>query len=136
MSASENKRVMETIFAGLAKGDPSAFRESIAEDLRWVVMGSTEWSGAYEGKADVMDRLMRPLFAQFADTYTNTAHRFIAEGDSVVVECEGRVTAKSGKLYNNHYCWVCRLEGGKLTEVIEYMDTQHLAAALDAPGAD
>jgi len=77
-----------------------------------------------------MQDLMRPLFAQFADQYINTAQTFIAEGDRVV-ECRGKVTTKSGKPYDNQYCWVCRLEGGKLKEVIEYMDTELVAKVLE-----
>ena len=44
-----------------------------------------------------MTDLMRPLFAQFAGQYTNSAHRFIAEGDWVVVECRGKVNTKAGQ---------------------------------------
>ena len=78
-----------------------------------------------------MQDLMRPLFAQFADQYINTAQTFIAEGDRVVVECRGKVTTKSGQPYNNQYCWVCRVEDGKLKEVIEYMDTELVAKVLE-----
>ena len=57
------------------------------------------------------------------------------EGDWVVVQCRGRVTTKSGAPYNNTYCYVCRLAGGKLHELIEYCDTQLIATALDPPQA-
>lgn len=77
--------------------------------------------------------MLAPLFAQFADQYTNTAQRFIAEDDVVVVECRGRVMTKAGKPYNNRYCWVCRLEDGRLRELVEYMDTELVATALHAP---
>jgi ketosteroid isomerase-like protein len=72
----------------------------------------------------VLKELMAPLFANFADQYRNTAQRFIAEDDYVVVECRGEVTTKSGKPYNNTYCYVCRISDGKLKELTEYMDTQ------------
>jgi ketosteroid isomerase-like protein len=133
MSAAENKRLLQEIFAGLAKGDGKRFRDSLAEDVRWTLAGTTKWSGTYEGKQAVLDTLLRPLFAQFADQYTNTAHRFIAEGEYVVVECRGRVTTKSGKPYHNSYCWVCRIADGKLVELTEYMDTALVASALGDP---
>jgi ketosteroid isomerase-like protein len=135
VSAAENKRLMQEIFAGLAKGDGRPFRDSLAENFRWTLTGTTKWSKTYEGKRAVIDELLRPLFAQFADQYTNTAHRFIAEGEYVVVECRGRVTTKSGKPYHNSYCWVCRFADGKLQELTEYMDTALVAAALDDPTA-
>jgi ketosteroid isomerase-like protein len=135
VSSADNKRLMQEIFAALSKGDGKPFRDSLAEDVRWSLMGTTKWSGTYEGKRAVIKELLRPLFAQFADQYPNSAHRFIAEGDYVVVECRGRVTTKSGKPYHNSYCWVCRIADGKLQELTEYMDTALVAAALGDPNA-
>jgi ketosteroid isomerase-like protein len=51
----------------------------------------------------------------------------------VVVESRGRVTTKTGKPYNNTYCWVCRLTDGRLRSLTEYMDTQLLSEVLAAP---
>jgi uncharacterized protein len=133
VTAADNKRLMQQIFAGLSKGDGKPFRDSLADDFRWILTGTTKWSRTYEGKRAVIDELLRPLFAQFADQYTNTAHRFIAEDDYVVVECRGRVTTKSGKPYHNSYCWVCRIADGKLVELTEYMDTALVATALGDP---
>ena len=76
---------------------------------------------------------MAPLFANFATRYTNHATRFIAEDDFVVVECRGNVTTKSGQPYNNSYCYVCRMSGGKLTELTEYLDTELVTKVLSAP---
>ena len=134
-TATENKQLLQYIFAELAKGNGKPFVDSLAEDFCWTIPGTTKWSRSYRGKRVVLDELMRPLFAKFADRYTNTAHRFIAEGEHVVVECRGRVTTKSGKPYNNTYCWVCRVADGQLHEVMEYMDTELLTTALGDPGA-
>jgi uncharacterized protein len=81
----------------------------------------------------VLSDLLTPLFSQFADRYTNTPVRFIAEGEYAVVECRGQVTTKKGKLYNNSYCWVWRLTDGKLRSLTEYLDTQLVVEALTAP---
>ncbi len=133
MNAGENKQLMRTIFSELAKGNGKPFSEAMADDFCWTVTGSTAWSRTYRGKQAVMDELMRPLFAQFADRYVNSASRIVAEDDIVVVECKGRVTTRSGKPYNNTYCYVCRLEGGKLKELTEYCDTALIADALGEP---
>jgi len=125
------KQLLQTIFAGLARGDSRAFVDSLADDFCWTLTGTTKWSGTYRGKEAVMRDLMRPLFANFETRYTNTAQRFIAEGDWVVVECRGEVQTQRGQRYDNQYCWVCRVEEGKLKEVIEYMDTALVAAVLE-----
>ena len=131
IQSNPNKQLLQDIFAGLARGDSKPFALSLADDFCWTLTGTTAWSRTYRGKQEVMTELMRPLFDNFADQYTNTAQRFIAEGDWVVVECQGKVMTKAGKPYNNRYCWVCRVEGGQLKEVIEYMDTQLVATALE-----
>jgi len=131
MGAAENKQLMQSIFSELSKGNGKPFVESLADDFCWTITGSTKWSGTYRGKEAVITELLRPLFAQFADQYTNTAHRFIAEDDYVVVECHGRVTTKAGAPYNNTYCWVCRITDGKLQELTEYMDTELVTTALE-----
>jgi uncharacterized protein len=132
MGAAENKQLLQNIFSELSKGNGNPFVESLADDICWTIIGSTKFSRTYSGKQAVLNELLRPLFAQFADQYTNTAHRFIAEDDYVVVECRGRVTTKSGAPYNNTYCWICRVAEGKLQELTEYLDTELVTAALGA----
>lgn len=135
MNAAENKQILQNIFSELSKGNGKPFVDSLADDFCWTIPGTTKWSKTYRGKQAVLDDLFKPLFACFADQYTNTAHRFIAEDDYVVVECRGRVNTKAGVPYNNTYCYVCRLEQGRLKELTEYMDTELVTAALGEPAS-
>ena len=88
------------------------------------MVGDLSWQGRGAGET------VAALFEQFANRYTNALHRIVAEGDYVVIECRGKVTTKTGKPYNNTYCWVCRVADGKLTELTEYMDTELVATVL------
>jgi uncharacterized protein len=133
MDAAENKRLMQDVFAQLAAGNGRPFVDALADDIRWRIIGTTDWSGTWEGKDAVQARLLGPLFEQFATRYRNRAIRLIAEDDFVVIECRGDVTTKAGRPYNNTYCYVCRLEGGKVRELTEYCDTELLAEALTPP---
>ncbi|HEX6389041.1 MAG TPA: nuclear transport factor 2 family protein [Solirubrobacteraceae bacterium] len=130
-----NKDLLEDAFAALAEGDGSRFTGLFADDFTWTLTGTTPWSGTYSGKDAVWRDLLRPLLKQFAGPYTNRALRFVAEGDIVVVECRGHVETTSGKIYANSYCYICRFAGGKLRELVEYMDTDHLMQVLDPPYA-
>lgn len=132
-NSAENKAKMKFVMSELAKGNRIPFGEIMADDFCWKMMGTTAWSGTYQGKKAVGRDLMKPLFDNFADQYTNTAHRFIAEDDFVVVECEGKVNTKSGRPYNNTYCYVCKFSHGKLIELTEYMDTQLVVDVLEKP---
>jgi uncharacterized protein len=133
MDAAENKAVMREVFDELAKGNGRPFVAVLAEDVRWTIIGTTEWSGTWEGKRAVQTGLLDPLFAQFATRYRNRAIRMIAEDDHVVIECRGDVTTTERRPYRNTYCYVCRLAEGKVRELTEYCDTELLTRALTPP---
>lgn len=130
MNGTENKKLLEEIFSELAKGNPRPFVEAMADDFNWTVTGSTKWSKTYTGKSTVLRELFSLLSERIDGRITTIPDRFIAEGDYVVVEAHGRNTTKSGKPYNNRYCFVFRIAGGRLKEVTEYLDTELVTTAL------
>lgn len=131
MNAIENKKLMQEIFAGLTQGNPRPFVTAMADDFSWTVTGTTRWSKTYAGKQAVLTELFGILQSRVAGQIRITAERFIADGDFVVVEAHGsNNTTTAGKPYNNRYCFVFRLAGGKLKEVTEYLDTELVTAAL------
>ena len=123
MSAADNKRLLQNVFAELAAGNGRPFVEIMAEDVAWTITGTTGWSRTYRGKRAVIDRLLTPLNKRFAEPYRASAQRIIAEDDHVVVESRGAATTREGRPYNNAYCYIFRLAGGKVREITEYMDT-------------
>jgi uncharacterized protein len=133
MTASDNKKLVEHIFNETAEGNWQPLIETLTEDFRFILTGSTKWARVYDGKAEVLAKLFAPLRAKLADKIVNTAVRIIAEGDIVVVEARGRNTTIEGKAYNNFYCYVLRLEGGRLKEWTEYADSALVNAVLGDP---
>ena len=57
MSAADNKRLMETIFAAIAAGDRTPFVESVADNVTMRVTGQYSWSQTFRGK----EALLRDL---------------------------------------------------------------------------
>jgi ketosteroid isomerase-like protein len=130
MNAAENKDLMQTIFGELAQGNSRPLVEAMADDFCWTVTGNNRWSGTYRGKQAVLDQLLAVLRARIDGRVKTIAHRFVAEGDIVVVEARGNNTTKEGRPYHNSYCFVIRLADGKLKEITEYMDTELVTAVL------
>jgi len=125
----DNRALLTAVFDGLAQGDGRRFVEAMAEDFTWIMIGSTDWSGVYRGKAAVRGELLRPLMTRF-EYYRNAARRFIVEGDWAAVQCTGDARTVEGKRYDNTYCWVVRFRDGELVELTEYMDTELVRQAL------
>jgi ketosteroid isomerase-like protein len=130
MSSTENKQLVEAIFAELAQGNSRPLVEAMAEDFRWTVTGTTQWSKTYAGKQAVVNELFGTLRSRIAGRIKTIADRLIAEDDHVVVEARGSNTTIAGQPYNNRYCFVFRLSGGKLQEVTEYLDTELVTRTL------
>ena len=132
MTATENKQLLQHIFAELAKSNARPFVDAMADDFRWTMLGSNAWAGTYDGKQVVVDKLFAALRTKM-DRITTIAHRFIADGDHVAVEARGANTTKAGVPYCNTYCFVFRLRDGKLAELTEYMDSELVTAVLGDP---
>jgi uncharacterized protein len=123
MSTLKNKKLMQDIFAELSKGNDRLFIDSMADDMKWVWMGSGQWSRTFDGKNEVLGELWSAVQKTLKPPYTVVAHNFIADGDYVTVEAVGQNSTPDGKTYHNKYCWVCQIMDGKIRELKEYMDT-------------
>ena len=132
MNAAENKELVQEIFAELATGNARPFVGHIADDFSWTVTGTTKWSRTYAGKEAVIRELFGSLGELLTPPITTIAQRFIADDDFVVVEARGKNTTKDGVPYNNSYCFVIRMVGGKLQELTEYLDTEMVTTVLGA----
>ena len=119
----ENGKIVTEVLNALAQGDTAPFADAMADDFTWRMMGHGNWGKVYQGKRAVRDQMFRPLIAQYADRYTNTPATILADGDFVIVESRGAVTTKTGKAYNNRYCFVIEMADGKMRELREYCDT-------------
>lgn len=130
-----NKKLIEQIFAAAANPDPAVrdralFIASLADDAKWVVTGQYSWSRTFTGKQSILNDLHGHVRSLLAERTRTIAHRFIADGDYVVVEAKGDNVTKEGARYDNDYCLVYRLENGKITEVREYCDSVLAEKAL------
>ena len=123
MSSEQNRRIIAEAFDGLSRADPTAFIDAMADDFTWIIEGQSKLSRRFDGKQAVQDELVPALFANFATPYRNIPEEVIADGDRVVVLARGEVKTVRGEDYDNSYCFVIRMRGGKMVELREYCDT-------------
>jgi ketosteroid isomerase-like protein len=130
MGAAENKKLIQSMFAELSRGNGAGYLDGLADDVQFTIMGTTKYSGTFRGKQDVVNRLLTPLMSELDGGLEVTPDAFIAEGDTVVMQGRGRSKTKTGKSYNNSYCQVFRIAGGKVKEITEYLDTELVTQAF------
>jgi hypothetical protein len=133
VTQTENKALVQAIMEARSRRDHTPFIAAMSDDFVWRIIGSTAWSGEYVGKSDVLERLLKPLYAQFEAPSRIMATNILADGDYVVVQCHGDATTRSGQRYANTYCFVLRMAAGQLREMTEYMDTALVERVLQPP---
>ena len=131
MSTSDNKKVVENLLS-LSGDDPLS---ALSDDVRWTVIGTTVFSGTYNGKQEMIEKMFGPLMSQLQAPGRIDVQNLVAEGDIVVVQAQAKDrTTRDGHPYNNTYCFVLRLADGKVVEAYEYCDTELITAAFGARG--
>jgi ketosteroid isomerase-like protein len=136
MTATDNKQLVRAAFEAMGRSDIRPLVDLMADDFAWIIEGRSRFSRRFEGKAAVRNELLQPLFEMFATPYRFDIDEIIAEGDRVVVLGRGEVRTKSDKDYNNSYCFVLRLAGGRLLELREYLDTALVESVFGSPAAE
>ena len=130
-----NKKLIQDIFAAAGDPDPAArdrslFVASLADDATWTVTGQYSWSRTFTGKESILNDLHGHVRTRLAERTRTIAHRFIADGDHVAVEAKGNNVTRGGARYDNDYCLVFRIEGGRIKEIREYCDSVLTEKAL------
>lgn len=132
MGMAENKQVVLDFYEASARGDMEACFALLADDVTWSNIGTTRFSGTYDGKQAIMENLVGPLFGQLKAGIASRLEHMIAEGDTVVAQTAGQAETLDGTPYNNTYCQVFRIRDGKIAAVREYMDTALIDAVFGA----
>ena len=124
MSTEANKQTVLKFFESGNRGDMEACFGLVADDISWTNMGTTSLSGTYSGKAELMEKLLGPLFGQLKQGIHMDVVRLVAEGDYVVAQTTGSAETLDGQPYNNSYCWIIRIRDGQFAELTEFLDTE------------
>lgn len=86
MGAAENKQLVRNMFAELSKGNAEAFLGAMADDVRFTLIGTTKYSRTFNGKQELLSKLLTPLTAELEGGLTITADNLIADGDFVAMQ--------------------------------------------------
>ncbi len=128
MSLEANKQIVRDFLAGSG----TSWLDLVHPDLSFFVAGDMEGCGYLDmqGLADLFTMLTRDATEPFMVVPTH----MIAEGNFVAVEAVSNMPLKNGRVYNNHYHIVFEIIDGKIKNVREYSDTDHLRRTFDLKG--
>jgi uncharacterized protein len=117
----DNKVIVRKFIEAFSRGDAATAETCLAPDAMTVAKGFGNLSG------ERPRALILATTAAFKDLIpTGLRPKFISmtgEDDRVVAEFEGNSTLVNGERYDNQYCMVFTLAGGKIKQVNEYYCT-------------
>ena len=90
MGAAENKQLIRDMFAELSKGNAQAFLGNMADNVRFTIIGTTKFSGTFNGKPELVNKVLTPLTSQLEGGLTITVDNLIAEAIARVEETAAR----------------------------------------------
>ncbi|MGN8343689.1 nuclear transport factor 2 family protein [Pseudomonas sp. SMV71] len=117
-----NAQRVHQAFSNWQQGTGTVF-DLLAPDAVWTVAGSSPVSGVYRGKADLLDKAVRPITARLATPISPTVQSIVAQDDVVVVLWSGKATALDQQPYNNTYLWHMTFKDGQIRAVTALLDT-------------
>ena len=134
MSIEQNKTLAAEFFIRLGAGDIAGALDTMTDDATWWISGKPELlSAAGVHSKEQMAGLLRNMVGRLKDGLKMTVKGAIAEGDKVALELESHGELENGRIYNNEYHTLLTIRDGKISEVREYLDTQHVVATWFQP---
>ncbi len=110
----QNIELIRTGYQAFAAGDTETLMTLFDDDIEWVQPGDSGVSGIYRGKTELGEFVA----ALAAKAPTITPHRFLADGETVVVLSEAAIGDDRG-----HSAEVYTVRNGKTVRVQVYGDT-------------
>ncbi|MYS48324.1 nuclear transport factor 2 family protein [Streptomyces sp. SID8499] len=131
MTSTDPRAVVIRYVEAVRDGALDVVRDSFAADATWHYPGDLPISKVWHGRDEIIDEFlggMGPLLAP--GTMEIELVGTIAEGDRVMAEWTSRAKTVHGAAYDNRCAGIYTVRDGKITSVVEYTDTRHVAATL------
>ena len=94
----------------------------IAENVQWVITGSSVLAGVYTSRIDFINSVISRLKSSLDGGIQWRINNVIIEGSFVVLEMTSKAVAKNGQPYNNQYVWILEFDGEIFHKVRVYFD--------------
>jgi ketosteroid isomerase-like protein len=122
----ENARIVRGVFEAMARGDREAMAAAFAEEVVWHSPGTSRFSGRFEGKVAVLDRIARLAHAGLQTRFD--VHDVVANDEHAVALVHLHLEDAGGRRYDQQQVQVMHLREGL---IVEYWAMNEYQAVLD-----
>ena len=125
----KNQQIVQSWFDLIAQGKAQDAFALFSDDIVYDLKGTTPVSGKYRGLKSIVEDFFTPWRKQIDGELVLKVDELIGEGDRVVALARGNAKTIHGTRYDNDYAFVFGVKNGKITEVLEYLDTAMVETA-------
>lgn len=118
---SSNKEIITKAFQDWRNGTGNFF-DLLTDDMQWEITGSTPYSKLYTSKQEFLDKVIVPLNKKLKVKIKPTVRNIFVDKHMVIALWDGEATALDGRPYLSSYSWYMKMNNGKITEVIAFLD--------------
>jgi ketosteroid isomerase-like protein len=131
MSDESNKNAVLRMHEAIGRGDIDGLFAPMTDDVTFRVIGDHALGQrTYQGKEDITNNLLMTIFARLNGGVEVTIISIAAEDEKVFLHFTGKAQTVDGDPYNNEYVQLFSFRAGKISAVVEFMDTALLAKVL------
>ena len=129
MDTEANRRLACRLFERLSENDVAGALDLMAEEATWWIAGKPG-GGTLAGSQSKarMAKVLAGMSGKTVDGLNMTVKATTAEGERVALEMACHARLPNGRIYEQEYHTLVVVRDGRIAEVREYMDTQHLKA--------
>lgn len=129
MKTQTEKEVAREFLVAMFARDADRVASIMSDDATYWIGGKHERFRGIRSKRTWCQYLRAP--AKFREELKLTIKCMAVEQNTVFVEAESYgVINQSEEIYNNTYVFIIIVKGGKVSEIREYMDTDHVNSVL------
>ncbi|NUS09942.1 MAG: nuclear transport factor 2 family protein [Streptomyces sp.] len=130
-TATDPRSVVIRYVEAVRDGDAAVIHDSFAPDATWHYPGSLPSSKIWQGREAIVNDFLGGMGTVFVPGTVEIALvSVLAEGERVVAEWTSKARTVRGAAYDNRCLGIFTVREGRITSVIEYADTHHVAATL------
>ncbi|QHA08789.1 limonene-1,2-epoxide hydrolase [Streptomyces broussonetiae] len=131
MTTTDPRAVVIRYVEAVRDGDVDVIHDSFAEDVTWHYPGDLPISKVWRGRDRVIDEFLGSMGPVLVPgTLEIELVSTLAEDDRVVAEWTSRARTVYGGTYDNRCLGIYTVRDGRITSVVEYADTHHVATTL------
>ena len=124
-----NEMLVLDTWKAFLRGDVKSAFANLTDDATWTIPGLSELSGVKRGKAEIVG-FLRVVAQAFPKGLRSEIKKVHSTDEAVILELTNRSETADGRPYENDYCFVFEVGGGKVRAIREYVDTERAAAIL------